>query len=165
MQFPSVYEAIVILVSEKEEPHGMFVVIDGEIRLSINSSEGRRLSLKIARKGDILGLASTLSGAPYDVTAETLCPAKLAHISRRDFLAFLGRHPEAYQAVMEELSRDVSSACEQLRTVGLATTAPEKLARLLLEWSADHNGGGSSRLRFTLTHEEIGEFIGASRKP
>ena len=36
---------------------------------------------------------------------------------------------------MEELSRQYSMACEQLRTVGLASTAPEKLARLLLEWS------------------------------
>ena len=35
----------------------------------------------------------------------------------------------------EELSRDYAMACEQLRTVGLSGSAPEKLARLLLEWS------------------------------
>ena len=56
-------------------------------------------------------------------------------------------------------------ACEQLRTVGLASTAPEKLARLLLDWS--ENGQTTecgTRFRFSLTHEEIGEFIGASRE-
>lgn len=77
MQFPCAYGANVVLFSEKEESHGLNLVLEGEVGLSINSSEGRRLSLRIARKGDILGLASTLSGSPYQQTAETLYPAKL----------------------------------------------------------------------------------------
>ncbi len=166
MQFPSSYSANVVIFSEKDPVEGLYVVLEGEVKLSINSSEGRRLSLSIARKGDMLGLASVLSGSPYDVTAETLFPAKVAHVSRRDFLNFLSRHPEAYQTVIEELSRSVTKACDQLRTVGLSATAPEKLARLLLEWS--DNGQttecGGKRFRFSMTHEEIGEFIGASRE-
>ncbi len=166
MQFPSSYAANVVIFSEKDPVHGIYIVIEGEVKISINSSEGRRLSLSIARKGEILGMASTLSGSPYDVTAETLFPAKVAHIGRRDFLNFLTRHPEAYQTVIEELSRNVSKACDQLRTVGLSATAPEKLARLLLDWS--ENGQvtecGGMRFRFSMTHEEIGEFIGASRE-
>ena len=68
--------------------------------------------------------------------------------------------------MIEELSRNVTQACDQLRTVGLSATAPEKLARLLLDWS---EGGqttdcGGARFRFSMTHEEIGEFIGASRE-
>lgn len=166
MQFPSSYAANVVIFSEKDPAQGIYIVLEGEIRMSLNSSEGRRLSLAIARKGEILGMASTLAGSPYDVTAETLYPAKVAHIGRREFLNFLTRHPEAYQVVIEELSRSVTKACEQLRTVGLAATAPEKLARLLLDWS--NNGQttecGGRRFRFSMTHEEIGEFIGASRE-
>ena len=166
MQFPSSYAANVVIFSEKDPVHGIYIVLEGEVKISINSSDGRRLSLSIARKGEILGMASTLSGSPYDVTAETLYPAKVAHIGRRDFLSFLARHPEAYQTVIEELSRNVSQACDQLRTVGLSATAPEKLARLLLDWS--ENGQvtecGGMRFRFSMTHEEIGEFIGASRE-
>ncbi len=166
MLFPSSYAANVVLFSEKDPAHGIFVVMEGEVKLSINSSDGRRLSLSIARKGEIMGLASTISGNPYDTTAETLYPAKVAHVGRREFLAFLSRHPEAYQVVIEDLSRSVTRARDQLRTVGLSATAPEKLARLLLDWS---EGGqttdcGGARFRFSMTHEEIGEFIGASRE-
>ena len=166
MQFPSSYAANVVLFSEKDPAHGIYIVLEGEIKVSLNSSEGRRLSLAIARKGEILGMASTLAGSPYDVTAETLYPAKVAHIGRRDFLNFLTRHPEAYQVVIEELSRSVTRACDQLRTVGLAATAPEKLARLLLDWSdsGQPTECGGRRFRFSMTHEEIGEFIGASRE-
>ncbi len=165
MQNPIAYPANRILFSEKEGTRGVFVVLSGEVKLSINSSEGRRLSLRIAKKGEILGLASALSGNPYELTAETLYPATIAPIARQDFLNFLMRHPEAYQAVTEELSRHVSIACERLRAVGLSTSAPEKLARLLLDWSENGQTTESgTRFRFCLTHEQIGEFIGASRE-
>jgi CRP/FNR family transcriptional regulator len=165
MEYASSYPANMVLFAEKETARGLFVVLEGEVRLSINSSEGRRLSLRIARKGDILGLSSTLSANPYDMTAETLYPSKIARIERRDFLNFLSRHPEVYLAVTEELSRHMTMACEQLRTVGLSSSAPEKLARLLLEWSdSGQSTENECRLRFSLTHEEIGEFIGASRE-
>ena len=165
IESPSDYAANQILFSEREAARGVLVVLSGEVKLSINSSDGRRLSLRIAKKGDVLGLASALSGSPYELTAETLYPARLAHISRPSFLSFLARHPEVYQAATEELSRHVSMACAQLRTVGLSTSAPEKLARLLLDWS---EGGQTTelgtRFRFCLTHEQIGEFIGTSRE-
>lgn len=165
MEHSHSYGSNITLFSEKEEGHGLIVVLEGEVRLSINSSEGKRLSLRIARKGDIIGLSSALSGAPYEVTAETLYPSKVAPISRRDFMAFLSRHPELYRNVTEELSRNVSMACHQLRNVGLSSSAPEKLARLLLEWSENEQSTAScGRVRFSLTHEEIGEFIGASRE-
>lgn len=166
MEHPHSYAANVVLFSEREEARGVFIVLEGEVRLSINSSEGKRLSLRIARKGEILGLASALSGNAYEMTAETLYPSKIAPVGRREFLGFLSRHPEAYQTVTEELSRQMSMACDQLRNVGLSASAPEKLARLLLEWSDNEqaNETGCGRVRFSLTHEEIGEFIGASRE-
>jgi CRP/FNR family transcriptional regulator len=87
------------------------------------------------------------------------------HVGRAEFLGFLMRHPEAYQTLSEELGREFTLACEQLRTVGLSSSAPEKLARLLLEWSERGQATESgTRFRFSLTHGEIGEFIGASRE-
>lgn len=168
LEHPHSYNANVVLFSEREAARGVFVVLEGEVRLSVNSSDGKRLSMRIARKGEVLGLASALSGNAYEMTAETLYPSKIAPIGRREFVSFLTRHPEAYQTVTEELSRQMSMACDQLRNVGLGSSAPEKLARLLLEWSENDApneiGSGSGRVRFSLTHEEIGEFIGASRE-
>ena len=154
-----------VLFSETQPPDGVHVVIEGEVKLSINSSDGRRLSLRIAKAGEVLGLSSTLSGNPYEMTADTLYPAKIAHVSRQAFLHFLARHPEAYEIVTREVSRSYNLACEQLRMVGLSTSVPERLACLLLRWSdSGPQLGSGSRCRLSLTHEEIGEFIGASRE-
>jgi len=165
MESPKQYSSGAILFCEQQTPPGVFVILEGEVKLSINSSDGKRLILRIARPGEILGLTSTLSGNPCEMTAETLYSAKIAPIARLDFLNFLVRNPEVYPTVIEELSLQLNMAHEQLRTVGLASNAPEKLARLLLEWSENGQTTESgTRFRFSLTHEEIGEFIGASRE-
>src|ERR1700722_7603727 len=99
------------------------------------------------------------------MTAETLYPAKVAHVTRQQFLQFLNSPPEAYQTVAAEMIRTYNTACEQLRMVGLSTSAPARLARLLLGWSENNdNSQSGTRCRLAMTHEEIGEFIGASRE-
>jgi CRP/FNR family transcriptional regulator len=165
MEYPTTFPPNLVLFTENDPAPGVMIILSGEVRLSMNSSDGRRLTLRIARQGEILGLVSALSGNPCEMTAETLYPCKVARIERREFLAFLARHPETYKTVTEELSRQYSTACNQLRTVGLSASAPEKLARLLLDMS--RNGQvteAGTRFRFSFTHEEIGEFIGTSRE-
>jgi len=161
----SAYPEGAVLFLEKQEARGVFVICEGEVKLTISSSEGKTLIVKIAKPGEILGLMATLSGKPYEVTAETLHPCHVAFIRRDDFLRFIAQHPEAYQGVARQLSSNYHRMCEQLRTVGLSTSAPERLARVLLEWSDESEQKNlGSRIRLPLTHEEIAEFIGTSRE-
>ena len=93
------------------------------------------------------------------------CQLSPAPVRRDDSLRFVTKHTEAYQGVIRQLSTLYSGACEQLRTVGLSASAPEKLARVLLEWSADPNDTDqSTHVKLPLTHEQIAEFIGTTRE-
>jgi len=89
----------------------------------------------------------------------------VAFIRRDAFLQFLAKHPEVYLAVISQLGSHYQTACEQLRTVGLSASAPEKLAKFLLNFSA---GGQETkernRVKLPLTHEEIASFIGTTRE-
>lgn len=163
---PSAYPAGMVLFNETQPASGIYVVLEGEIKLSINSRDGRRLAFHIAKAGEVLGLSSTLSGGAYEMTADVLYPAKIAHISRQVFLQFLARHLDVYPLVLREVSRSFNLACDQLRMVGLSTSVPERLAHLLLVWSDEpgQKPERGARCRLSLTHEEIGEFIGASRE-
>jgi CRP/FNR family transcriptional regulator len=162
---PTVYPAGSLLFLEKQDPRGVFVLCAGEIKLSISSSGGKTLILKIARPGDVLGLMATVTGNPYEVTAETLHPCQVMFVRRDDFLRFIARHPEANQEVIRQLSSSYQGACEQLRTVGLSASAPEKLARVLLEWCAEGKATKEgTKVKLPLTHEEIAEFIGTTRE-
>jgi CRP/FNR family cyclic AMP-dependent transcriptional regulator len=153
------------LFMERQDARGVFVLCEGEVKLSISSSEGKTLIMRVARAGEILGLMSALAGSPYEVTAETLHPCQIAFVRREDFLRFVAKHPEASQGVVRQISSQYQGACEQLRTVGLAASAQEKLARLLLTWSAGmQQTKEGTQIRVPLTHEEIAEFIGTTRE-
>ena len=162
---PATYPAGAVLFLEKQDPRGVFVLCGGQVKLSISSSSGKTMILRIAKAGEILGLMATMSGTSYEVTAETLHPCQVAFVRRDDFLRFVSKHPEAYQGVVKQLSTLYSGACEQLRTVGLSASAPERLARLLLEWADDPKGPNQgAQIKLPLTHEEIAEFIGTTRE-
>lgn len=161
----SVYPEGAVLFLERQDSRGVFVLCQGEIKLTISSSEGKTLILRIAKAGEVLGLMATLSGEPYELTAETLRPCQVAFIRRDDFLRFVAKHPEATQGIVKQLTANYHAACEQLKTVGLSSSAPEKLARLILGWSegAEETKLGT-RITMPLTHQEIAEFIGSSRE-
>jgi CRP/FNR family transcriptional regulator len=154
-----------ILFVEGQTPTSVLYLLQGRIKLSMNSSVGKRLILGIAYPGDTLGICANLSDCKYDMTAETLTFCKVALIDRVTFLAFLYRNPCAYKDIVRELCMDRARAHEQLRTLGVVSGAPAKLARFLLEWCAD--GKVTNRgtlLTRSFTHDEIGEFIGTSRE-
>lgn len=154
-----------VLFLEKQDPRGVFVLCAGEVKLSISSSGGKTLILRIARAGEVLGLMSTLTGVPYEVTAETIRPCQVAYIRRDDFSRFMAKHTEVYQSVVRQMTSLYQGACSQLRTVGLSSSAPEKLARLLLDWSASgKETEQGTQVKMPLTHEEIAALIGTTRE-
>lgn len=159
------YPAGALLFLEKQESRGVFVLCAGEVKLSISSSAGKTLILRVAKAGEVFGLMATIGAMPYEVTAETLHPCQVAYIRRDDFVHFVAKHPEVYQNAVKQLSSLYSGACNQLRTVGLSGSAPEKLARLLLSWSGDAKATKvETSIKLPLTHEEIAEFIGTTRE-
>src|SRR5580700_6351958 len=67
----SAYPKGALLFMERQDARGVFVLCEGEVKLSISSSEGKTLIMRVAKAGEILGLMAGMSGAPYEVTAET----------------------------------------------------------------------------------------------
>jgi len=159
------YPGTTVLIKEEEEPSRVLFLLEGKVKLSMNSIDGKRLILAIAWPGEILGLTSAISGVPHVITAETHLPCMITSLQRQAFLGFLMHYPMASQNVMRELSLHYNRTAQQLRTLGLPSTAPEKFARLVLEWCKDgEETKRGVRIQCPLTHGEIGEHIGASRE-
>lgn len=161
----SAYPEGAILFIEKQNPRGVYLLCQGEVKLSVSSRDGKTVIVRIAKPGEILGLQAVLSGTSYEVTAESLHACKVVFVYRAEFLRFIANNPEANQNTMKQLTAQYQSACEQLRTVGLASSPPEKLAKLLLDWPVqDQQAKDGSRIKMSLTHEEMAECIGVTRE-
>jgi len=107
------------LFREGNVANGVFVICQGRIKLSLSSVSGKRLTLKIAGPGEVLGLSAALSGTPYEATAEALEDATVACVKRRDLVRFLRDHREAYLRVVHLLSGDLHTAYSRVCSVGL----------------------------------------------
>lgn len=155
-----------VLFVEGQTPRGIFVLCNGSVKLSINSPSGRTMIVKLAEPGEVLGLSATISGKPYEVTAETIDPCQVNFVKRDDFLKFLKDDVEVCFKVAEQLGEKYHNACKEVRSLGLSHSAAEKLASLLLEWSSKNGEAAKPepRLRIRLTHEEIAQMIGTSRE-
>ena len=154
-----------ILFVEGQSPRGVFILCSGRVKLSTSSADGSTLILRISEPGEVLGLPATVTGKPYELTADVIEPTQANFIHREDFLHFLREHGEAALRVAQQLGETYHSAITEMRTIGLSHSATEKLARFLLDRAADHaEEKGEIRLTLTLTHEEIAQMIGASRE-
>jgi len=154
-----------LLFVEGQTPRGVYVLCQGRVKLMTTNRDGKTLILRIVQPGEILGLQSMVTGKPYDLTVETLQPSQLAFINRADFLRFMKEHADACLHVTQQLSNEVQSAYEMVRSIGLSHSVSEKLARLLLQWCGDGRVTQDSiRLKVSLTHEEMAQLIGTSRE-
>lgn len=162
---PASYPKGATLYVEGQSPRGVFILCNGRVKLSTSSADGRTLILRLAESGDVLGLPGTLTGKPYELTADVLEPTQANFIHRQDFLNFLRDHGDAALRVAQELGEIYHSAVSEMRNIGLSHSVAEKLARFLLDLSAEPgNAKEEVKLTLTLTHEEIAQIIGASRE-
>ncbi len=154
-----------ILFVEGQAARGVFVICSGRVKLTTSSAHGKSLILRICEAGEVIGLPGTISGEPYEATAEVLEPSQTNFIGKEPLLSFLKTYAEAAFRVAEVLSGICHSTYQAVRNVGLSYSVAGKLAQFLLELESS-NGSTSppSRAQLTLTHEEIAEKIGASRE-
>ena len=154
-----------VLFVEGQEPRGVFILCNGRVKMFAASAAGKSVIFRIAEPGELLGLPSTLSNKPYEVTAEALEPTQANFIPRESFLAFLREHGDVALRVAEMLSNIYHATCQEVRYLGLSSSAEEKLARFLLDLKhAKNSEPGQRRVTLTLTHEEIANMIGTSRE-
>lgn len=152
------------LFVEGQAARGVFILCSGAVKLSTTAADGGSLIARISRQGDVLGLPATVTGKPYELTAEVIEPTQANFIHRLEFLKFLSANGEAALRVAQQLAEFYQKAVSEMRTLGLTQSAEEKLARFLLDQMADSNGKDQVKLTLTFTHEEIGQMVGASRE-
>ncbi len=118
------------LFAEGRPVRGIYLLCDGRAKLSICSDGGRRMTLRVAGPGEVLGLGATLSNTPYEITAELLDTSQVVFIRKKDILRFLREHPATCMQVVHMLSQDLHGAYERVRTIGMMRTRhPHRVPR------------------------------------
>ena len=108
-----------LLLTEGRPSRGVYMLCEGRAKLSICSESGKRLMLRVASPGEVLGMGACLSGDAYELTAELLDTAQVVFIKRKDLLKFLRDNPAICMEVVRHLSDDLHGAYARVRSIGL----------------------------------------------
>jgi len=148
-----------VLFAEGDKVEGVYILRTGNAAVSVSSSEGRLVILRVAHAGEVLGLNCVLCNSFYDTTVKTLSPCCIDFISRAELIEFIERNPDGANALLTVLSRELSQLTERTRSLLLPPTASARLANLLLECSRE-----SPRIEKVFTQEDLAHMIGSSRE-
>ena len=149
------------LIWEGDEAVLVANVIDGLLKLSSSTSDGREQILGIAYPSDFLGRPFGGS-TPYGV--EALTDAQVCVFERRDFDRFAREHPRLEHKLLERTLSELDRTRKWMLLLG-RMTAEQKLASFLLQ-AADRadTGGGAGRNGQTfdlqLSRQQVADILG-----
>jgi CRP/FNR family transcriptional regulator, cyclic AMP receptor protein len=82
-----------------------YLVLSGQVRLSLRDEEGRYVPLDIVEAGEYFGEQALGTGEPRQLTARALTPVTVVELDRDIFFAFLESHPASARNTIVGLAR------------------------------------------------------------
>jgi CRP-like cAMP-binding protein len=141
----------------------MYVIRDGEVKVTKLSGDGREKILELLGPGDFFGEMSLLDNAVRSASVKSLTETRILALSRHDFLKELRRNPDLAMAVIQELTRRVRQMDEQASSLSFQRVKERTkgLLRRLAKNDSEMVGRHSTP---PLTHQQIADMIGTSRE-
>jgi CRP/FNR family cyclic AMP-dependent transcriptional regulator len=141
----------------------MYVIREGEVKVTKLSGDGREKILELMGPGDFFGEMSLLDGATRSASVKSLTETRILALSRNDFLKELRRNPDLAMAVIQELTRRVRQMDEQASSLSFQRVK-ERTQGLLVRLAKDSECADGRRMTPALTHQQIADMVGTSRE-
>jgi CRP-like cAMP-binding protein len=162
---PAEFSAGQTIFQRGDAGRDMFLVIDGRVRLSILSAEGRELSFAHATAGQAFGEMATLDGGVRSADATAVTKVSAMTLSQPVLNRLIETSPAVARAVIRFLCVRLRETDQQLEAIALHPIEV-RLARLFLsaiklQGLAPKNG--RVELALGMSQSDLGLLIGASR--
>jgi CRP/FNR family transcriptional regulator, cyclic AMP receptor protein len=142
------------------DPVGLHLVVAGLIRVALTSAEGRQVTVRYARRGEVLGAPIVVAGS-VPVTAHAVTDAAVAR-TPPDLLTALARNDSRVALwLAEELSRRVRGLLDELaRNTFFPVRA--RIARHLLDLASSSQRGAA--LEAQVSQQQLADAVGSVRE-
>jgi CRP/FNR family transcriptional regulator, cyclic AMP receptor protein len=143
----------------------LYLVLEGRIRLSILSSDGRELSFAHAGAGSIFGEIATLDGGERTAGATAISRVQAMALPQRAMLELIENNPKVAGAAIRFLCTRLRETDQRLEAIALHRIEV-RLARLMLSALKLQSPGAKGQnvaLDLGMSQGELALLIGASR--
>jgi CRP-like cAMP-binding protein len=144
----------------------LFIIVSGEVKISLPSDTGEEAILATLRPGDVFGELALLDGAPRSASATALGPTETVVLPRDRFLELIATEAGVRNALLASIAgelRRLTTHVEELHFLDITGRLAARLVRL------SHEGGttladGGIRLRTNLTQGDLAAMVGCTRQ-
>jgi len=144
---------------------GVYGVLEGTLRLSGTSKEGREAVLDFYEPGAWIGEISSLDGLPRTHDAYAHVPTRVLHLSLKHLEALLERYPELSRHLLRLECRRLRLLLGEVEAFSLNTLEQRLAGRLLM--LAEAYGSPTAwgqRIELHLSQELLAQLVGVSRQ-
>ncbi len=154
-----------VIFEEGRPADGIYLIENGQLKLTASADDGRSMIVRIAGEGDVLGLSAVLNETVHETTAKTLMPCYLVYIAPAAFLEFLGSVAGAGVHALAALARDHREVFLCARRLALFPLASSRIAQVLIDLSrSDPKAKAPRTFMMVLSHAELASLVGTSRE-
>jgi CRP/FNR family transcriptional regulator, cyclic AMP receptor protein len=148
------------LLEQGAEGDFLVILLEGQARVTVYTSNGREIVLDYATAGSVLGEIALLDGGTRTASVIAMEPMRYLTLARPIFERVMAENHHIALRLMRELALRLRRANQTIETDRAYGAAP-RLARFLLRLL---NGEGSKDGLITLSQTELAMFAGISRE-
>jgi len=144
----------------------LFVIVDGEVKISLPSETGDEAILTTLRSGDVFGELALLDGAPRSASATALSATETVVLPRDRFRELIATEAPVRDALLASVARELrrlTTHVEELHFLDITGRLAAMLVRLAHEGGTRLSDGGI-RLRTNLTQGDLAAMVGCTRQ-
>ncbi|MEJ7926666.1 Crp/Fnr family transcriptional regulator [Sphingobium sp. AN641] len=148
-----------VLLRQGDRGDVLVILLSGQVRVTVYSSNGREIVLAYAGPGEVLGEIALLDGGTRTASVIAMEPLRYLTLARPAFERVIASNHRIALSLMTELACRLRIANQTIET-DRAYAAGPRLARFLLRLLGED---GAARV-ITLSQTELAMFAGISRE-
>lgn len=149
------------LIRQGDDADSLFILLDGQARVTVYSANGREIVLEYAGPGTVLGEIALLDGGTRTASVIAMGPVRYLVLPRSVFERVLAENHRIALRLMRELAARLRRANQTIEN-DRAYAAGPRLARFLLRLAGEEDEAKQAVIRLSQT--ELALFAGISRE-
>ncbi|MFO7445974.1 MAG: Crp/Fnr family transcriptional regulator [Ignavibacteriaceae bacterium] len=159
------YKRDSVILFEHELGSALFIIIEGKVKVSRFSDDGKEVIITILSESDFFGEMSLLDGQTRSAHVTAMDNTDIFIIKREDFLELLKSYPEVAISLLQEMTKRLRAADIKIKSLSLKD-AEGKVATVLLQL-ADEVGKikqGTVEIEKLPFQHDLANLAGTSRE-
>lgn len=144
----------------------LFVIVAGDVKISLPSETGEEAILATLRSGDVFGELALLDGAPRSASATAMSMAETVVLPRDRFLELIATEAGVRDALLTSIAGELRRLTRHVQDLHFLDMTGRLAARLIR--LGDERGtvlpDGTTRLPGNLTQGDLAAMVGCTRQ-